>query len=119
MVNKAKKQGTTYETNIVNRLNENNNLKAFRLAEAAANDLGDIKLIVNNDEYFIEAKFRQNLNIHQSLYKALQKSDSENTVLFWKKLKMSEGNSRRTTDGLPETVTMTYELFVKLLNNAK
>ena len=24
MVNKAKKQGTTYETNIVNRLNKNN-----------------------------------------------------------------------------------------------
>ena len=33
MVNKAKKQGTTYETNIVNRLNKNNKFKSQRFAE--------------------------------------------------------------------------------------
>ena len=77
MVNKAKKQGTTYETNIVKRLNKNSNMKAQRFAEGGSNDLGDIQLFVDGVEYFIEAKSRQNLNIHQSLEKALEKYGSE------------------------------------------
>ena len=74
MVNKAKKQGTTYESNIVKRLNENSNMKAQRFAEGGSNDLGDIQLFVDGEEYFIEAKSRQNLNLHQSLGKAIEKS---------------------------------------------
>ena len=116
MVNKAKKQGTTYETNIVNRLNKINSFKSQRFAEGGSNDLGDIQLLVGNEEFFIEAKSRQNLNIHQSLDKAIDKSGSENTVLFWKKLKKRDGNSRRSSDGIPEVVTMSYDLFVKLMN---
>ena len=116
MVNKAKKQGTTYETNIVNRLNTNKSFKSQRFAEGGSNDLGDIQLLVGEEEYFIEAKSRQNLNIHQSLDKAIDKSGSENTILFWKKLKKRDGNSRRSSDGMPEVVTMSYELFVKLMN---
>ena len=73
MVNKAKKQGTTYETNIVNRLNKNNNFKSQRFAEGGSKDLGDVQLFVDDEEYFIEAKSRQNLNIHQSLDKAIEK----------------------------------------------
>ena len=46
VVNKAKKQGTTYETNIVKRLNKNSNMKAQRFAEGGSNDLGDIQLFV-------------------------------------------------------------------------
>ena len=53
MVNKAKKQGTTYESNIVKRLNENSNMKAQRFAEGGSNDLGDIQLFVDGEEYFI------------------------------------------------------------------
>ncbi|MDA2969852.1 MAG: hypothetical protein O3A48_02865 [Actinomycetota bacterium] len=119
MVNKAKKQGTTYESNIVKRLNEHSQFKAQRFAEGGSNDMGDIQLFVNEEEYFIEAKSRQNLNAHQSLDKAINKSGSLNTILFWKKLKKSKGNSRRSSDGIPEIVSMSYELFVKLLNNAK
>ena len=116
MVNKAKKQGTTYETNIVNRLNKNNNFKSQRFAEGGSKDLGDVQLFVDDEEFFIEAKSRQNLNVHQSLDKAIEKSGSENTVLFWKKLKKRDGNSRRSSDGMPEVVSMSYELFIKLLN---
>ena len=96
MVNKAKKQGTMYETNIVNRLNKEVDFKAQRFAEGGSKDLGDIQLFVKDEEYFLEAKSRQNLNIHQSLEKAIEKSGDKNTVLFWKKLKRKQGNSRRT-----------------------
>mgnify|MGYP001317246624 CR=1 FL=1 len=116
MVNKAKKQGTNYETNIVNRLNKNENFRSQRFAEGGSNDLGDIQLFAQDEEYFIEAKSRQNLNIHQSLDKAIDKSGSVNTILFWKKLKKMDGNSRRSSDGMPEVVTMSYDLFVKLMN---
>ena len=116
MVNKAKKQGTTYETNIVNRLNKHKLFKSQRFAEGGSNDLGDIQLLVGDEQYFIESKSRQNLNIQQSLDKAIDKSGSENTILFWKKLKKRDGNSRRSSDGMPEVVTMSYDLFVKLMN---
>tara|TARA_B100001250_G_scaffold404903_1_gene421527 strand:+ start:1889 stop:2242 length:354 start_codon:yes stop_codon:yes gene_type:complete len=116
MVNKAKKQGTNYETNIVNRLNKVENFKSQRFAEGGSKDLGDIQLYVGNEEYFIEAKSRQNLNLHQSLEKAIEKSNNVNTVLFWKKLKRKGANKRRTNDGMPEVVSMSYDLFIKLLN---
>ena len=116
MVNKAKKQGTTYETNIVNRLNKEEDFKAQRFAEGGSKDLGDIQLFVKNEEYFLEAKSRQNLNVHQSLEKAIEIPGSENNVLLWKKLKKRDGNSRRSSDGMPEVVSMSYDLFIKLLN---
>jgi len=118
MVNKPKKQGTTYESNIVSRLDINQNFRVQRLAEGGSLDKGDIELIVNNEDvYYIEAKSRQNLNIHQTLDKALDKSKSGKTVVFWKKLKRKKGNSKRTNDGVPEVVCMTYDLFLELLNN--
>ncbi len=116
MVNKAKKQGTNYETNIVNRLNKYEKFRSQRFAEGGSNDLGDIQLFTEEEEYFIEAKSRQNLNLHQSLDKAIEKSGNINTVLFWKKLKRKGDNKRRTNDGLPEVVSMSYDLFIKLLN---
>ena len=115
MVNKAKKQGTNYETNIVNRLNKVNNFKAQRFAEGGSNDLGDIQLFIVDEEFFIEAKSRQNLNLHQTLDKAINKSGELNTLVFWKKLKRKTNNERRTNDGVPEVISMSYELFVKLL----
>jgi len=115
MVNKAKKQGTNYETNIVNRLNKIDNFKAQRFAEGGYNDLGDIQLFIDDEEFFIEAKSRQNLNLHQTLDKAINKSGDINTLVFWKKLKRKSNNERRSNDGVPEVISMSYELFVKLL----
>lgn len=115
MVNKAKKQGTNYETNIVNRLNKIDNFKAQRFAEGGSNDLGDIQLFIDEEEFFIEAKSRQNLNLHQTLDKAINKSGDINTLVFWKKLKRKSNNERRSNDGVPEVISMSYELFVKLL----
>ena len=54
MVNKAKKQGTTYETNIVNRLNKEVNFKAQRFAEGGSKDLGDIQLFVKTKSIFLK-----------------------------------------------------------------
>ena len=106
MVNKAKKQGTNYETNIVNRLNKIDNFKAQRFAEGGSNDLGDIQLFIDDEEFFIEAKSRQNLNLHKTLDKAINKSGDINTLVFWKKLKRKSNNERRSNDGVPEVISM-------------
>ena len=98
-----------------NNLNKVKNFKAQRFAEGGSNDLGDIQLFIDDEEFFIEAKSRQNLNLHQTLDKAINKSGEENTLVFWKKLKRKNNNERRTNDGVPEVISMSYELFVKLL----
>ena len=115
MVNKAKKQGTNYETNIVNRLNKIDNFKAQRFAEGGSNEGGDRQWGIEVEECFIESKSRQNLNLHQTLDKAINKSGDINTLVFWKKLKRKSNNERRSNDGVPEVISMSYELFVKLL----
>tara|TARA_A100001011_G_C14321483_1_gene850920 strand:- start:5156 stop:5518 length:363 start_codon:yes stop_codon:yes gene_type:complete len=116
MVNKPKQQGTTYETFCVNRLNEIPSIKAQRLAEGGMNDRGD--LVIEKAKSFDvigECKNRTNLNLHQTLRKALEKSGQFETVVYWKKLKRKGGNSKRTPDGEPEVVAMTPEFFEWLL----
>lgn len=41
--------------------------------------------------------------------------ERKKTLVFWKKLKRKTNNERRTNDGIPEVVSMSYELFIKLL----
>ena len=74
MVNKPKQQGTTYETYVVNRLNELPSTKAQRLAEGGMNDRGDVICEKQTFDMICECKNRTNLNLHQTLHKALEKS---------------------------------------------
>tara|TARA_B100000287_G_scaffold430231_1_gene485076 strand:+ start:383 stop:742 length:360 start_codon:yes stop_codon:yes gene_type:complete len=119
MVNKPKQQGTTYETYVVNRLNEMPSTQAQRLAEGGMNDRGDIIVDKKSWDFVGECKNRTNLNLHQTLYKALEKSGQFETVVYWKKLKRKGGNSKRSSDGVPEVVAMTPEFFEWLLNQVK
>jgi len=115
LVNKPKQQGTAYETFVVNRLNEMPFTKAQRLAEGGMNDKGDIICEKNSFDLVGECKNRTNLNLHQTLQKALNKSGQFETVVYWKKLTRKGGNSKRSADGVPEVVAMTPEFFEYLL----
>ena len=119
MVNKPKQQGTTYETYVVNRLNEMPSTKAQRLAEGGMNDRGDVICEKQSFDMICECKNRTNLNLHQTLHKALEKSGQFETVVYWKKLKRKGGNSKRSADGVPEIVAMTPEFFEWLLQQVK
>ena len=116
-MNKPKQQGTAYETYCVNRLNELPNTKARRLAEGGRNDRGDIICDIKKMDFIGECKNRTNLNVHQTLHKALEKSGQFETVLYWKKLKRKGGNAKRSADGEPEVVVMTPEYYHWLLQN--
>jgi len=116
MVNKPKQQGTAYETFCVNRLNEMPYTKAQRLAEGGMNDKGDLLVEKNKFDMVCECKNRTNLNLHQTLNKAIQKSGQFETVVYWKKLKRKGENNKRSADGEPEVVAMTPEFFEWLLS---
>ncbi len=79
MVNKPKKQGTTFETQQVNLINKyNTHHKARRLAEGGNRDEGDLEFyrvdyMLPNERWIMEAKNRQALNLHQTVAKAKRK----------------------------------------------
>jgi hypothetical protein len=117
MVNKPKMQGTAHETAIVNSLKEAG-IAASRIAEGGSKDRGDVLLLDGaGEEWVIEAKATQTLNVTRVLGKAKVKSGIANTALIWKRLTKSEGNARRTPDGEPVVVVLSFKSFVQLLDN--
>ena len=116
-VSRPKAQGTAHETSIVNKMMDAG-IPARRIAEGGSKDIGDVLVMPTyGDEWVIEAKATQTLNVTRVLGKARKKSGIKNTVLIWKRLTKSEGNSRRTPDGEPVVVVLSFESFVDLLNN--
>jgi hypothetical protein len=125
VVNKPKIQGTKFETWLVNKFNSwGDRYKAERLAEGGIKDIGDVKLKLKNGlipfkDFVIEAKARQNLNVHQTLAKSKKKAGNYPVILAWKKLIKQEGNSRRTSDGESVVYIIDEETLKDLLENYK
>ena len=121
MVNKPKKQGTTFETAQVNLINKyNTHHKARRLAEGGNRDEGDIEFfrvdyMLPSERWIMEAKNRQAFNLHQGLAKAKRKAGKYPVVIAWKKLKKVKGQKRRTTDGESVVYCMDEKTFFALL----
>lgn len=115
MVNKPKIQGTRFETGTVNLL-KSWGYKAYRLAEGGLKDEGDVQAELPTEVIF-ECKARQNLNIHQTYFKAKQKAGDKPLVLAWKKLVNKGSNARRSPDGVPTLYIIDEDLLKDLLEN--
>jgi len=116
-MSKPKAQGTAWETSIVNQLKAAG-IYARRIAEGGSKDIGDVLAATEAaGEWVIEAKATQTLNVTRVLDKAIKKSGVKNTALIWKRLTKSNGNTKRTPDGVPVVVVLSFESFVELLNN--
>lgn len=114
MVNKPKNQGTAWESAIVAAA-QAVGLQAERIAEGGSNDLGDVRIITQDGtEWIIEAKHRNALNIHETMQKAIVKSGTRNTAVWWKRTARKKGNTRRSQVGIP-SVSMPGDTFLKLL----
>jgi hypothetical protein len=116
-MSKARDQGTRFETWIVDKMNEA--LFPFsparRIAEGGINDEGDITYFDGfNQRWVVEAKATQTLNVTRVLGKA-RKKGGRYTVLIWKRLTRSAGNSKRTPDGEPVVVVVPFELWLELM----
>jgi hypothetical protein len=118
-MNKPKKQGTEFETWMVNWLNKASTVgSAERLAEGGLKDLGDIRFVTDYGlEWFIECKAAERLNVTRVLSNARRKSGSgKTTMLAWKRLvKPGEGKTRRVPDGEPVVIVMGLDTFHELL----
>ena len=79
-MSKQKQQGTKLETFVAKMLD------GERIAEGGKNDKGDVKFTWNGNEFFVECKARQSLNVTRELAKAIKKSKSNFTALVWKRL---------------------------------
>ena len=116
-MSKARDQGTRFETWLVDQLNEVTNgwSRARRIAEGGVNDEGDVTYVDGfNQRWVVEAKATQTLNVTRVLGKA-RKKGGRYTVLMWKRLTKSEGNSKRTPDGEPVVVVVPFELWLELM----
>lgn len=118
MVNKPKIQGTKFETLTANLL-KSWGYKAYRLAEGGLKDEGDVQVEIDNGilpkpEIVFECKARQNLNIHQTYYKATQKTDKP-VILAWKKLVKKAGQKKRSSDGVSTLYIIDEDLMKELL----
>ena len=120
VVNKPKIQGTRFESKTRDLLLDWG-YKAYRLAEGGLKDEGDVQVEIDNGilpkpEIVFECKARQNLNIHQTYYKATQKTDKP-VILAWKKLVKKAGQKKRSADGVDTLYIINEDLMKELLRN--
>jgi Holliday junction resolvase len=119
MVNKPKIQGTKFETETVNKLNDYG-FKSKRLAEAGINDEGDIECfnefsdLIPKPRIVLEAKHRQALNVHQTMAKAKEKAGGD-VILAWKKTVKKNNSKVRVADGERIVYIVDEDLLFKLL----
>ena len=107
-MSKQKQQGTKLETFVAKMLD------GERIAEGGKNDKGDVKFTWNGNEFFVECKARQSLNVTRELAKAIKKSKSNFTALVWKRLVKTSGQ-RRQPDGVPIVVCLTLDTFIEIV----
>ena len=112
MKTRPKDLGTAKETADV-KAAQARGLMAERLAEGGAYDRGDIRILTDH-EWIGECKARSNLNLHQTLARAIVKSGTRHTFVSWKRLVRVDGSARRVAAG-PDLVAMTYDTFLDLL----
>ncbi len=112
MKTSPKQLGTAQETATVNTA-KNMGLIAGRLPEGGAYDQGDI-YILTDQEWIGEIKNRMQLNIHQTLQKALEKSDTPNTFVVWRRMTRDPSKTNRHQVG-PIIVALTLDRFLELL----
>tara|TARA_A100001391_G_scaffold204358_2_gene199799 strand:- start:2214 stop:2591 length:378 start_codon:yes stop_codon:yes gene_type:complete len=109
-MSKQKQQGTKLETFVAKMLN------GSRIAEGGVNDKGDVLFNWNGEDFYVECKARQSLNVTRELAKSIKKSKSQFTALVWKRLVKTD-KSRRQPDGVPIIVCLTLDTFIEIVES--
>jgi len=113
--------GTRWESKIV-EIAESKGFKAIRLAKMGFKDVGDVLLISpDGDHYIIEAKWRERLNVHETLGTQVQKVAKADLpwlirhgAVWWKRSRRKPGNESRSPAG-PPVVCLTIDDYLDLL----
>jgi len=116
-MSKAKAQGTTHESWIVNELNALG-IEARRIAEGGSADEGDVEAALPGGRWILEGKARQTLNIQLALGKARKKAGGHRVALVWKRLvKVSGYQNRQPVAGERVVVVLGWDDFLFLVQN--
>ena len=119
-MSKSKQQGTAFESWLVKWLDRIESVaEPRRIAEGGSKDIGDVEWEdYAGDIWVAECKATQTLNVTRVLGKARAKSGRAlTTVLAWKRLTKSEGNTNRTPDGEPVVIVMGLDTFEMLMSD--
>ncbi len=117
-MNKAKKQGTTHESWLVQQF-RNLGYQSRRLAEGGKFDEGDVELITDVDRWVIEGKARQSLNIQETLGKTRAKANGHPVAVVWKRLVKKPGlQVRQPVAGERVVVILGWDDFCRLIETA-
>jgi len=116
-MSKAKAQGTTHESWIVNEFKKIG-FSARRIAEGGSADEGDVEVFIQGSRWILEGKARQNLNVQQTLGKARKKANGLPVAVVWKRLvKVAGYTNRQPVEGERVVVILSWEDFLAVLNN--
>ena len=116
-MSKAKAQGTTHESWIVNALTALG-FPSKRIAEGGANDEGDVETLINGTRWILEGKATQNLNVQKILGKARRKAGGTTPVaVVWKRLVPVKGlKIRQPVEGERVVVILSWDDYISLIN---
>jgi hypothetical protein len=116
-MSKAKAQGTTHESWIVNQLTPLG-FSSRRIAEGGSSDEGDVEVFINDNRWILEGKATQNLNVQKILGKARKKARGLPVAVVWKRLvKVAGMTNRQPVEGERVVVVLSWEDFLSLLEN--
>ena len=118
-MNRPKKQGTAFETFLVDRFGDVGCI-ARRLAEQGTSDVGDIEIIdAGGDTWVIEARHREKMGVHTALEKARKKALKHGSMvdvaLIWKRSQQQGENTRRTPVAVGTVVVLDLPTFLSLV----
>jgi len=120
MTNRAKRQGTAFETALVAAFNAVPGVDARRLAEGGRNDRGDLEIAtIDHPPIVVEAKCAERISVHHVVHKAAEKAQNgRRAAVVWKRLSKSTPDAKRRTEapGGP-VVAMPLHLFLQLLES--
>lgn len=114
--------GTEWETKVV-ELAHRYGCRAVRLAKMGFKDVGDVLVITpSGDHYLVEAKWREQLNVHATLGNQITKAATADlpwyvtgTSVWWKRSRRKSGNERRSPAG-PPVVAITIDEYLRLIS---
>lgn len=116
-MSKAKAQGTTHESWIVNEFKAIG-VDSRRLPEGGSGDEGDVEFFHKGERWVIEAKARQTLNVQQTLGKARKKAGGSKVAVVWKRLvKVAGAKNRQPVENERIVVVISWEDYLSLLGH--
>jgi hypothetical protein len=105
-MSKSKAQGTAWETALKRSMEAVlPGVPVVRLVEGGVYDRGDLAMVVDGQEFILEARDRETMEVHKALLKAqIKAGPGAIAAVVWKRKARKPGNTMRTQVGPPVVV---------------